>query len=87
MSEVAAITGDLERGLGSVLETLRGIRDGNVSSDGIWDVCVEVGILAGEVQRLKRLLSHAGGPVRAFRGRDGKMRAANDHSFESEVGA
>lgn len=79
MSEVAAITGDLERGVESVLETLRGIRDGTVSSDAIWDLCVEVGILSGEVQRMKRLLSHAGAPRRAFRGGlDGKMRSAGE---------
>jgi hypothetical protein len=64
MSEVAAIVDDLEAGLGSALGLLRGMRDGRVSSAEIPGLCVELGILLGELRRGKALLLHAEGPVR-----------------------
>jgi hypothetical protein len=83
MSEVADIVDDLERGLGSALVMLRGMRDGKVSSGEIPGLCVEIGILQGELRRGRVLLLRAEGSGRAFvPRRDGKMRQANDHSFE-----
>lgn len=70
---------ELGHGLGEILDRLRGMRDGKVSSAELEDVCASLSLI---VIGLRCPVSD--GPA-APRVRDGKMLAAGDHSFDDDA--